>query len=67
MEQVPSRLSYVDLQGAITMLSGSFDFVARATPKVQFARVSPFDFVKMKVQRFVFDLDRTFSLCTFIE
>ena len=49
MEQVPSRLSYVDLQGAISMLSGSFCFVARSTPSVQFARVSPFDFVKMKV------------------
>ena len=41
--------------------------MARSTPKVLFARVSPFDFVKMKVLRFVFDPDRTLSLCTFIE
>ena len=50
MEQVPSRLSYVDLQGAITMLSGSFCFVARSTPSVQFERVSPFSFAEVKVQ-----------------
>ena len=49
------------------MLSGSFYFVARSTPNVLFVRVCSFDFVKMKVQRFVFDPDRTLSLCTFIE
>ena len=51
MEQVPSRLSLVDLQGAISNLSGSFSIMARSTPKVLFVRVSPFDFVKMKVLR----------------
>ena len=41
--------------------------MARSTPKVLFVRVSPFSFAEMKVQRFVFDPDRTLSLCTFIE
>ena len=50
MEQVPSRLSYVDLQGAISKMSGSFCFVARATPDCTSVRVRPFSFAEMKVQ-----------------
>ena len=51
MEQVPSRLSHVDLQGAISMLSGSFCFVACSSPDCASIRVSPFSYAEMKVQR----------------
>ena len=37
--------------GGRTRMSGTFYFVARSTPKVQFARVSPFSCAEMKVQR----------------
>ena len=49
MEQVPSRLSYLNLQGGHLHVEWLFLFWGSLSPFWKAERVSPFDFVKMKV------------------